>query len=852
MNCIVLNFKQIYTTRIIAGVFCFISTIILLRLSPLFISGVPLNRRAARLMRRLRLSYRAQLWRFFMTNDSFITAKQAALRKYFSRMNDMQQKAVFTVDGPVLVLAGAGSGKTTVIVNRIANMIKFGNAYNDSSRCASQEDIAFLQDYADGKTDDFDTLRDIVAVNPVRSWNILAITFTNKAAAELKERLSAMLGEEALNINAATFHSACVRILRREITSLGYNSDFTIYDSDDSQRMIKNVMAECDVSEKQFAPRAVLSEISFAKDKMITPQMMLEDAGQDYRKKIIAKLYRVYQERMKAANALDFDDILLLTVELFEKFPEILEKYQTRYKYIMVDEYQDTNHVQFRLVSLLSRTHGNLCVVGDDDQSIYKFRGANIENILGFERQFEGAEVIRLEQNYRSTQTILNAANSVISHNCGRKEKSLWTSGDKGDKVYWYKAVDENDEAKFVADKIQENYSKSGSYSANAVLYRMNAQSNIIERTLVRSGIPYRVYGGMRFYDRKEIKDVTAYLSFINNPFDFLRFERIINVPKRNIGDTTVSLIRDISRDLKSSPLEIMRNCADYPLLSKKNTALKNAAAMFDELIEMAEEFPLDEFLDELLDKTGYLEYLKTLENGDTKIENVEELRSTIVSYMNEAEEPSLSGFLEEVALYTEADRDDGSDDKVTLMTVHSAKGLEFENVFVTGLEDGIFPSSRSFDSEEDLEEERRLAYVAITRAKKKLFLTSAGQRLLYGQTQRNVTSRFMKEIGSDLIEKHDNTAALRAAAAKENGVTAVSSATLQQQLARNKMMSGSAAQKNTAEFSAGERVAHNIFGEGTVLSVKKMANDAMLEIAFEKVGTKKIMANFAKLRKLS
>ena len=784
-------------------------------------------------------------------DNNYIKAKRKALERYFSRMNDRQKEAVFTVNGPLLVLAGAGSGKTTVIVNRIANMINFGNAYFDESRQGTDEDTAFLNDYAEGKTDDFDTLRDAVAASPIKPWNILAITFTNKAAAELKERISAMLGEEALNIHASTFHSACVRILRSEITALGYRSDFTIYDSDDSQRMIKNCMADIDVSEKQFAPKAVLSEISFAKDKMITPEEMKEDAGADYRKKTIAKLYKQYMERMRAANALDFDDILCKTVELFEQFPEVLEKYRNRYKYIMVDEYQDTNHVQFRLVSLLSSEHMNICVVGDDDQSIYKFRGANIENILGFESQFEGAKVIRLEQNYRSTQTVLDAANSVISNNLGRKEKTLWTAGEKGEKVYWYKAVDETDEAAFIADTIKENYKKGGKYADNAVLYRMNAQSNTVERALVRSGIPYRVYGGMRFYDRKEIKDVTSYLSFINNHNDMLRFRRIINEPKRGIGDSTIALIDDISRDLKISPYEVICSCEDYAPLSKKVSALKKAGEMFRELTEAAETLPLDELLDEVLDKTGYLDYLKTLENAETKIENVEELRTSMVQYMQQAEEPSLGGFLEEVALYTEADRDDGSDDKVTLLTVHSAKGLEFGNVFITGLEEGIFPSSRSLDSEEDMEEERRLAYVAITRAKKQLYITSASRRMLFGQTQRNVTSRFVKEIGKELIFKNDHAAEMKSRLAEnDNSVTEVQSMSLQQQLARNKMMSG----KNTqaaVEFTAGEKVQHNIFGEGTVISVTKMSNDSMLEIAFEKVGTKKLMANYAKLRKI-
>ena len=786
-----------------------------------------------------------------MDIKNYNSAKQAALKRYFSRMNEMQQEAVFTVNGPVLVLAGAGSGKTTVIVNRIANMINFGNAYFDTTREGSAEDIAFLRDYAEGKTDDFDTLRDIVAVEPIRPWNILAITFTNKAAGELKERLAAMLGDEAMNIHASTFHSACVRILRSEIEALGYGRDFTIYDSDDSQRMIKNVMGELDISEKQLAPKAVLSDISFAKDKMISPAELRADAGQDYRKKMVAKLYALYQERMKTANALDFDDILVLTVELFEQFPEVLEKYRSRFKYIMVDEYQDTNHVQFRLVSLLSEGHKNLCVVGDDDQSIYKFRGANIENILGFEEQFEGAKVIRLEQNYRSTQTILDAANSVISHNNSRKPKTLWTSGEKGDKVYWYKAVDETDEAKFVADTILDKYKETGRYSDCAVLYRMNAQSNSIERMLVRCGIPYRVYGGMRFYDRKEIKDVTSYLSFINNHNDMLRFRRIINEPKRGIGDSTLTIIEDISRDLKLSPFDVLKNCEEYAPLSKKVTALKNAYQMFEFLTEKSEELPLDEFLDVLLDKTGYLDSLKALENADTKIENVQELRTSMVQYMEQADEPSLSGFLEEVALYTEADRDDGSGDKVTLMTVHSAKGLEYENIFVIGMDDGIFPSARSFDSEDDMEEERRLAYVAITRAKKHLYLTNARQRMLFGQTQHNVTSRFMKEIGSELVEKHDNAAAMKQQLeAEDKSVTEVRSATLQQQLARSKKTAGGAP-KETVAYTAGEKVSHSIFGEGVIVSVKPMANDSMLEIAFDKVGTKKIMANYAKLKKL-
>ena len=785
-----------------------------------------------------------------MSNDSYIELKQTALKQYFSRMNEMQQEAVFTVNGPLLVLAGAGSGKTTVIVNRIVNMINFGNAFFDTARKGSDFDVEFLKSYINGETDDVDGLRDAVAVNPVRPWNILAITFTNKAAAELKERLNAVLGEEALNINASTFHSACVRILRQEIDRIGYGRDFTIYDSDDAQRLVKAVMSELEISEKNFPPRSVLSEISFAKNRMISPEMMKNDAGGDFRKKVIARIYAHYCSRLKDSNALDFDDILLLTVKIFEEFPDALEKFRNRYKYIMVDEYQDTNQVQFRLVSLLSAEHKNLCVVGDDDQSIYKFRGADITNILSFEKQFEGSKVIRLEQNYRSTQTILDAANSVISNNEGRKPKSLWTKGAKGEKVYWYKACDENDEAQFVASEILKHYKETGKYGNNAVLYRMNAQSNIIERSFIKSGIPYRVYGGMRFYDRKEIKDVTAYLSFLNNPNDMLRLKRIINEPKRGIGDATVTVLEEISRDLKLSPLEVMRNSSDYPPLSKKSAVLKAVAEIFDDLIEKADTIPLDEFLDEVLDKTGYMAYLKSMgEEGTSRIENVDELHSTIASYVNEAEEPTLSGFLEEVALYTEADRDSGLDDKVTLMTIHSAKGLEYDNIYVVGMEEGLFPGFRSMDSLEELEEERRLAYVAITRAKKHLYISSAAQRMLYGQTQRNLTSRFIKEIGSEFIEKHDNTIALKKMDKSDDTVTSVHSSSLQQQLARNRTKQ--TAKNENVEFNVGDRVIHNIFGEGVVISAQKITNDSMLEIAFDKVGTKKIMANFAKIRKI-
>lgn len=792
-----------------------------------------------------------------MNDNSFHKQKKAALKKYFSHMNPMQQEAIFTVKGAVLVLAGAGSGKTTVIVNRIANMIKFGNAYADQTGNARPNDIEFLKDYADGEYDDDPDavldVQELIAVDTVKPWNILAITFTNKAANELRERLHEILGDEGYKITASTFHSACVRILRAEIECIGYGKDFTIYDSDDSKRLLTSIVRdEMDISEKVFTINSVQSAISSSKNRMIDPEHMRINAGQDYRKKIIARVYNTYQERLKQSNALDFDDLLILTVEIFEKYPEVLRKYQERFKYIMVDEYQDTNYVQFRLVSLLAGKEQNICVVGDDDQSIYSFRGADINNILDFEKNFTDAKVIRLEQNYRSTQTILNAANSVISHNTGRKAKTLWTDGSKGAKVYWYKSLDENDEARFIVDKIKQAYSKTGKYSDNVVLYRMNAQSNSVERAFVNAGIPYKVYGGMRFYDRKEIKDIIAYLSFINNPFDILRFKRIINEPKRGVGDATITLIEEISRDLNISPFGIMKKSDEYAPLVKKATVLKGIAGLFETLIEKSYTMPLDEFYDFMLDNTGYLEYVKTLENADSRIEYIQEMRSSIVQYMNTAPCPTLGGFLEEIVLYTEADRDNGSDDKVTLMTVHSAKGLEYENVFVIGMEEGIFPNSRSLDNEESLEEERRLAYVAITRAKNNLYLTSASQRILFGQTHRNITSRFMREIGSEFIEKHDNAAAMRhKIRSNDNSVTAVHSLTLQQQLARNKMHSTAPATSGNTTYSVGERVQHNVFGDGTIISSKPMGNDAMLEIAFDNVGTKKIMANLAKLKKL-
>lgn len=786
-------------------------------------------------------------------NLGFIDVKRKALDAYFGKLNNMQKKAVFTVNGPVLILAGAGSGKTSVLVNRIANMVTFGNAYASENVPASvnDDDIAFLDKY-NGSTDENDVARlaEIVAENRINPWNILAITFTNKAAGELKERLRAMLGEQADSICAATFHSACVRILRREIDKLGYTSSFTIYDSDDSQRLLKSCYDPLDLSDKTFPVKTVLSVISSAKDKLITPDEFEKEATGDYRKLGIAKLYKLYQQRLREANALDFDDIIRLTVELFEQEAEVLAHYRNLYKYIMVDEYQDTNEAQFRLVSLLAGGHGNLCVVGDDDQSIYKFRGATIENILNFEEQFDNATVIRLEQNYRSTQNILSAANSVISNNISRKAKKLWTDAGDGDKVTVFKAYDESAESRFVAETILEQVKDGASYKDFAILYRMNAQSNSIERAFTHSGIPYKVIGGMRFYDRKEIKDMTAYLAVLNNNRDMLRFKRIINEPKRGIGDTTLSMIEQIAGDLGVSPIDVMRDSEGYAPVAKKSALLTKTAAMFDHLTEFAETHTLSELLDELLDKTGYANAMKALgDEGAGRLENISELKTTMEQYTEaNGEEASLSGFLEEISLYTDVDKLEEDSDVVYMMTMHSAKGLEFPTVFVVGMEEGIFPGMRSMNSLEDMEEERRLAYVAITRAKKKLYISHAKQRMLFGSTNRNLISRFAKEIDSDYVERIDSTVKI-ADEGNDVIVQSVPKYTLQSDIANRKVEQ--AKKKAEADYSVGERVKHNIFGEGTVLSVKKISNDAMLEIAFDSVGTKKLMANFAKITKI-
>lgn len=786
-----------------------------------------------------------------MTEAECIALKQQAFRKYFHSLNEQQQQAVFSVNGPVLVLAGAGSGKTTAIISRIVNMIYFGDGYAQADGYLLEEDAVWLQAYIDGKEpEDVERLREILAIAPIRPWNILAITFTNKAAGEMRARLASMLGEElASSVHASTFHSACVQILRRSIERLGYGSDFAIYDADDSRKLMKSCLADCNVSEKQFPPRGIVQEISNAKDAMISPEEMWEDAGEDYRKQTVARLYAAYQRHLRESNALDFDDIIYLTVELFRRFPEELAKYQYRFPYVLVDEYQDTNHAQYQLISLLTHASGNLCVVGDDDQSIYRFRGATIENILGFEEEFPDCTVIRLEQNYRSTQNILDAANSVIANNTGRKSKHLWTNAGAGEKITWYRAADESDESAYVSDTILKQVKAGEKYSDHAILYRMNAQSNMLERALVHKGIPYRIYGGTRFYDRKEIKDILAYMSIVENPNDRVRFERIVNEPKRGIGNATLALLLQISQDLHLSPLEVLQNVEQYPALSKKKTALKKFAELWEALITAEREQPLEQFLDTILEKTGYHGMLESMgEEGTFRLENIEELKTSILTYQNEAEEASLGGFLEEISLYTDVDKYEPDQDTVMLMTVHSAKGLEFRNVFLVGMEQGVFPGNRSLSTPQDLEEERRLAYVALTRAKEKLTLTTAASRMLFGMTMRNPPSQFLEEIDKSLLEEKTSRRQSKRGIPAGNAESVQSISLLQQQMAASKKRVYQAQPK---EFHVGERVRHAVFGDGTVLSITKMANDAMLEVGFDQVGTKRLMASHPKIKKL-
>lgn len=786
--------------------------------------------------------------------SQYLAIKQKILTKEYDFLNPQQRQAVFQVNGPLLILAGAGSGKTTVLINRIGYLLTYGDAWaSEPALPLTVEEENFLEQCV--QTPGLDRLRmvSLLKAPTVQPWNVLAITFTNKAANELKARLASKLGEDVGGqVRAGTFHWVCVRILRREIQNLGYTSSFTIYDTDDSLRVIKDCIASLGVNDKMFPPKTCLNVISRWKDSMVYPDQAALEAGSDFRQKILANLYTLYQQRLKTANAVDFDDIILLTVELFTNFPDVLDHYQNLFKYILVDEYQDTNQMQFELVRLLSQKYGNLCVVGDDDQSIYKFRGATIENILSFEKNFQGAKVVRLEQNYRSTQHILDAANGLIQNNRGRKGKRLWSDQGEGEKVKLFRCRDDYEETAVVLDQIHQNCAQKIPLKEQAILYRMNAQSGQIEKRLVQAGIAYQIVGGTKFFDRKEIRDVLAYFHVMDNPADEVRLRRIINEPKRGIGNTTVAAIEQLARQTGATMMEVIRNADQYALLSKRAGALLGFARLMDELTDLAARLPLEELLDELMERTGYRTALEGEGvEGQVRLENIEELKSNLVNYQEEqGEEGDLSGFLEEVSLYTDLDRMNQEEDKITLMTVHAAKGLEFGAVYLIGMEESIFPSSSAMLSEEELEEERRLAYVAITRAKRKLCITCAGQRMLFGMTQHNLPSRFLAELPPEDLERvelHPRTEygmgtsrpapVRRPAGGTVQGTTALAGVSPK-------------GEKSSESYGIGDRVRHRMFGSGTVLNATAMGGDTLLEIAFDKVGTKKIMAAFAKLKK--
>lgn len=742
---------------------------------------------------------------------------QSELKKQFSHMNNMQQQAVFCTEGPLLILAGAGSGKTTVLVNRIAYILQ-------SELCKPSQ--------------------------------ILAITFTNKAAGELKERICNAVPEGGSDIWAATFHSTCARILRRYGDRIGFTSHFTVYGTDDQKKLVKDILKQLNYDEKMLPVKRVLNEISKAKDEMLTPQEMLKRAGYDNLKQSVAKVYEIYQSRLKTADAMDFDDMLCKTVELFQKCPDILEFYQNQFKYIMVDEYQDTNKVQYKFVSMLAAKYGNICVVGDDDQSIYKFRGATIENILSFENTFKGAKMIRLEQNYRSTQNILNAANGVISNNTMRKGKTLWTENAVGDKIEVHTSDSERDEAQFIAKTILDGVADGRKFSDFAILYRMNAQSNSIEQALSRSGIPHRVIGGRRFYDREEIRDMVAYLQVINNPYDDVRLGRIINVPKRGIGATTLEKASEIAAGLGESIYSVIKDADVYPQLSRAATKLKSFVALIDGLMEAEQsgDYSLAELYNLILEHTDYEKYLKTeKDNPDVRIENIEELSSNIIKFEEDyAEEASLSNFLEEISLQTDIDNYDAEADSSVMMTLHSAKGLEFPVVFIAGLEEGVFPSIATMMNPDELNEERRLAYVGITRAKEKLYITKAKSRMLMGHTSYNKVSRFVNEIPPELL----NYTGEKKTFASTNGFSASSSHIsigAGSKFTPNKSFNTftKPAVKSGTVYKKGDCVFHKVFGKGMIMKTEKMGNDTMLEVAFDKAGTKTLMANFSKMEKI-
>ena len=810
----------------------------------------------------------------------FIQARHDAIATEYSNLNPCQRQGVLATEGPLLLLAGAGSGKTTVLIHRVANLLRFGRG-SDTDEIPipiSEDEVQFLEQYAAAPDATQRPLMEyLCAVEPARPWEVLAITFTNKAANELKERLGRMLGEEvAADVWASTFHSACVRILRRDIDRLGFDRSFTIYDSDDSKRVIKDIIKELELEEKSFPPREVQTIISRAKNDMQTPEDFAEQgkAINDWRKIRMGKVYSLYNKKLRDANALDFDDLLWHTVRLLETAGDVREYYQRKFRYILIDEYQDTNALQYRLAALLTNQAKNICVVGDDDQSIYRFRGADITNILSFERQFRGARVIRLEQNYRSTQNILDAANAVIRHNQGRKGKTLWTENGRGELVTVKTTYNESDEANFVLGQIMMYYRRGGNWGDCAVLYRTNAQSNAMEYACKRNGVPYKIYGGLKFFDRAEVKDMLAYLCVINNPTDDLRLRRIINVPARKIGAATVDKAQLIAARYGLTLYDVLCRAEEFPELKSSAAKLKPFTDMIEEMRRRLPDCPLPEFYDYVCERSGYAPALREKDDVESRgrLENVQELKSSILTYLENAEgtEPSLSGFLDEIALYTDLDSRADGDNCVTMMTMHAAKGLEFPQVFVVGMEEGLFPGNRAMGDGAEMEEERRLCYVAMTRAREKLTLTNARQRTLYGRTTPCMPSRFLNEIPeenmewlskpqprSESWEERDSDYGDRGYGSYGGyGQRSAAPAVTRRETAepkagalRSVAGASKAAPKAAAprmQIQAGETVEHDAFGRGLVLSVRAMGGDALVEVAFDSVGTKKLMLKMA------
>ena len=829
----------------------------------------------------------------------FCKARRGAIAREFPRLNPEQRKAALATEGPLLLLAGAGSGKTTVLIHRIANLMKYGRGSDceEVPEFVTEDDLAFLERYAE--TGEGDKLRQerLCRMDPAAPWTILAITFTNKAAGELKDRLANLLGPSANDIWASTFHSACVRILRRDIDKLGFSSSFTIYDTDDSLRVIKDILKDLNMDDKQFAPRSVLGYISRAKDAMkLAPDYLAEcKASGDFHLTKIANVYMEYQRRLWEANALDFDDIILHTVRLLQGFDDVRAYYQKKFRYVLIDEYQDTNNLQYLLASTLAGGYENFCVVGDDDQSIYRFRGATIENILSFEKQYKGARVIRLEENYRSTGHILDAANAVIRNNQGRKGKELWTRAGPGEALHLYTAMNENDEAQYVANKILENFGQGRRWKDHAILYRMNAQSNQMEQAFKRNGVPYRIIGGTRFFDRAEVKDVLAYLAVLDNPEDDLRLTRIINNPPRGIGARTVEIAQELARRDESSFYAVIDNAALYPELQKAARRLGEFTKLIQELYQLLAEnrLTLPEFYEELLARTGYavmLESKNTVE-ARTRLENVRELLTSINSYLEnraDSEESlldALHNFLDEIALYTDIDSHDPSQDCVVMMTMHAAKGLEFPVVFVVGAEEGIFPGIRAIGEAEEMEEERRLCYVAMTRAREQLHLTCANQRMLFGRTSANRPSRFVEEIPPEHLERSGKSFLSDLGGGDWDGMPSRASGyggygqrpaygagrqsyganrpspsvgkvppqgadggdVRQAPLTRlRRELPHKGGASASLQLAKGDMVDHKAFGRGMVLSVQAMGGDALVEIAFDNVGTKRLMLKSA------